>query len=107
VDRQIVSTLARVRLPIPHDLWLNRAFARLTRIRDEADALTTIRQLFPAATPEIQRLVAIAVFSQMTLRDRRLSLSLKPPFVFSTENEMPSPFGEHTLAEEPMKEQVS
>jgi hypothetical protein len=107
VERQIVSTLARVRLPAPYDFWLNRSFARLTASRDETDALATISQLFPASTPEIQRQIAIAVFSRMTLRDRRLSLSLKAPFVFSTENEMPSPFGEHTLAEEPLKEQVS
>jgi site-specific DNA recombinase len=107
LDRQALEALARVHLPMLHGLWLNRSFARMSRSRDELDTLGAVRESFPAATPEAKRQVVMAVFSKVILKDRKLEMSLKQPFVFSNEAQLPGMLSENTLAQEAMQEQVA
>jgi hypothetical protein len=106
LERQVVCNLATIRLPSLHELWLNRATARLSGIPEEVDTLTAIRTSFVAGTPEIQRQIAMTIFSTVTLKDQKISAALKPPFSFR-ERELPGSFDQNALGQETMKEQVA
>jgi len=90
LETQLCRILEKIRLPIQHELWLNRCFGRLYRSRADQDALSAVRNLYPGATSEIQRRIVTAILSNLRLQDRQLTAVLKPPFVFLAENEMPS-----------------
>jgi hypothetical protein len=85
---QIGHILTEVRLPTLYDLWLNRSMRRMRGSRDDLEALSGIRALFPGTTPEIQRQIAITIFSDLVLKDRKLSVTLKAPFVLLTESDV-------------------
>jgi len=106
LERQIIQILAEIRVPLLHELWLNRAFARLGGSREESDTFASVRNSFPTATPEIQRQIAMSVFSGIMLKDQKLTVSLKLPFLFR-EYELSCPFDQHALGEEAVQQEVA
>jgi hypothetical protein len=90
LDRQLIQILTKIRVPLLHELWLNRSFARLSGSQEELDTLTFVRKSFHTATPEVQRQIAVAVFSGMVLKDQKLAVTLKFPFLLR-EHELPCP----------------
>ena len=67
LEKQVIQSLGTIRLPLLHELWLDRSFARLCGSREELKTLAVIRELFAPTTPDVQRQVAMAVFTGMTL----------------------------------------
>jgi hypothetical protein len=80
-----------IRLPLLHDFWLDCSFARLCGSREELKTLAVIREPFAPATPDVQRQVAMAVFTGMTLTNQKVTFPLKSPFLFR-EHQLPSYF---------------
>lgn len=103
LEAQIADILAEVTLPTLYDLWVNRTFARLSGTRESTPALLALRGVFPSATPDIQREIVTAIFSSMTLRDRKLTISLKPPFVFAAENQVTASLHQEPLGQKSLK----
>jgi hypothetical protein len=106
LERQVIQILKNTRALLPHELWLNRSFARLSGSRQELDTLDAVRASFPAATPEVQRQIAVALFSGMLLKDQRLTVTLKPPFLLR-EHDMPGPFDQRSFGEEAVQQEVA
>ena len=91
LEKQVIQSLGTIRLPLLHELWLDHSFARFRGSREELKTLAVIRELFATATPDVQRQVAMAVFTGMTLTNQKVIFSLKSPFLFR-ELQLPSSF---------------
>ncbi len=107
MERQIIRSLERVRLPDFHQRWFNTCFGRLREKPDASDALLTITQSFSANTPAVQREIAMSVFSTLILKDRNLDASLKAPFSFVGETEKAASFDQEPFARKTLQEEVA
>jgi len=106
LERQVTQILTNIRMPLLHELWLNRSSARLCGSRQELNTLAVVRDSFPGATPEAQRQIAVAVFSRIELKDRKITANLKPPFSFRKVESSCLP-DQYTLAEKAVQEQMA
>ncbi|HEY6184206.1 MAG TPA: hypothetical protein VIW67_18305, partial [Terriglobales bacterium] len=101
LERQVTRFVERVELPDLHRHWLNACFGRLQKDRN-AEVLPVIIDSFAGHAPTIQREIVMAIFSTLVLKDRKLIVSLKPPFSFPGKSELSAdpdkkPFGEEAL----------
>ena len=104
---QIGHALTEVRLPTHYNLWLNRVMGRMSGSRNNPETLSAIRTLFAGATLEVQRQIVITIFSTIVLKDRKLSVSLKAPFVFFAENKMTSTLDQKPFAQQALQNEVA
>ena len=85
----------------------NRSAGRMIGTRDNLESLSTIRKLFSGATPEIQRQIAVSIFSALVLKDRKLSVSLKAPFVFLAKSKPTGILDQEPFAQQSLQQQVT
>jgi site-specific DNA recombinase len=106
LEKQVIQSLGTIRLPLLHDLWLDRSLARSCGSREELKTLAVIRELFATATPDVQRQVAMAVFTGMTLTNQKVTFSLKSPFLFR-ELQLPSSPEQNPFAEQAVQKDMA
>lgn len=106
LEQQIIQTLASVGLPLLYELWLNRMSARLSKSQEEFDTLAHAKECFPAASPEVQRQIATSILSGISLKDRKVTASLKIPFSFR-KSELSGPLNQNTFVDEAVEQHVA
>jgi hypothetical protein len=106
LEKQVIQSLGTIRLPLLHELWLDRSFARLCGSREELKTLAVIRELFAPAPPDVQRQIVMAVFTGMILRNQKVIFSLKSPFLFR-EHQLPSSLDQNSFAEEAVQKNMA
>jgi hypothetical protein len=107
LNGQIGHILTEVRLPTLYDLWLSRSMGRMSGSRSSLETLSSIRTLFAGATLEVQRQIAITIFSVLVLKDRKVSVTLKAPFVFLAENKLTGTLEQKAFAQQPLQNEMA
>jgi DNA invertase Pin-like site-specific DNA recombinase len=106
LECQVVQYLKRVTMPDVHRHWLNTNFRRL-QPGNTTEALPLITDSFVTHASAAQREIVMAIFATMTLKDRKLTVSLKPPFSFVRETELSANLNQKPLGTKALQEQES
>ena len=96
-----------VGLPDFHRHWLNVNFNRTRGADATMEAMQAVRECFPGNSQAVQREIVTAVFSKLTLKDRRLFASLKKPFSFARESEVSARLDEEAFVDQVLQNQVA
>ena len=82
LEKQVVHHLRTIKLPDLHRFWTNRCVGRLDGNHKDEGVLDVIGDRLLTNGPEVQRQVAAAVFREMTLKGKVLSVLPQVPFSF-------------------------
>lgn len=75
---QLLGYLKNLKLPSLHRLWMERHVARLNVKNDEV--MSIIQKQLCETKPDIQRQIVAALFQEMTLKEKLLSVVPRIPF---------------------------
>lgn len=105
IINQIALTLKSLRITSPHDTWIDRRLNR--RFVSSKEMLEVVARLFPTAGPLIQRQVATAIFSELTLKAQNLTCALNRPFAIVGQCDSISGFGHKSMDEQALQDEVA
>lgn len=105
LEQQLLADLKQVHVPEFYRHWMDGQAGRLTKKRKPIDAWATILDSFLGKAPSEQREIVTAIFSSLTLSNRRLVSSLRFPFL--SQNKASALLHQEFFGEEALKNQLA